>query len=441
MYRNYLHLDFKGVVPAIEKLPDYLKYFKTCGFEGIIFEFDCRYQWQTWPDAAIPLLSKDDIKKLISHCHDLDLQTIPLIQIQGHLEWVLKHDRFAYLREKDFYNELCPSHPESKDLIYRWIDETLELFPETEYIHLGGDETLNYASCPKCMDYASRSKHGKFGVYIDHVSECCRYALSRGVRPMIWADMFWREESSEFAAELPEGTILADWQYTGQAPFQTTLELEKSGHEVWGASAISCGWYESRHSAQRQPGPRLENILSWNKWGEDNNISIIHTTWGRPGNLWNLYPPWIGQLPFFIAAGSTERWQQHPWHNFFENLNDIMFRDWPHELEQVLKDIETLPAADEWERECLQWWNLALRYQLLFKEYLFCNVDRRCMLETQKFVCCDPHVFKEHFEKTKTEIPKKLLVWEKDLQQFWNKNKLSDLQEFVAEKKAIFHFE
>jgi hypothetical protein len=50
-------LDFKGVVPATEMLSEYLKYFMDCGFEGIIFEFDCRYQWQTWPDAAIPFPS------------------------------------------------------------------------------------------------------------------------------------------------------------------------------------------------------------------------------------------------------------------------------------------------------------------------------------------------------------------------------------------------
>jgi len=441
MYKNFLHLDFKGVVPAVEKLSEYLKYFKTCGFEGIIFEFDCRYQWQTWPDAAMPHLSKSDIQELIDCCQKLNLATIPLIQIQGHLEWVLKHEHFAYLRENNFINEICPLHPESKKLIHKWIDEVLELFPETEYIHLGADETLNYASCPQCADYASHSKHGKFGVYIDHVSECCQYALSRGVRPIIWADMFWREKSSELADELPKGTILADWQYTGSAPFDTTLELQKTNCEIWGASAISCAWYENRQSVQREPGPRLENILSWNKWGRENDSTVIHTTWGRPGNLWNLYPPWIGQLPFFIAAGNPEHWLQHPWHDFFNELNDYMFRNWPHELEEVIKDLAKLPVANCWERECLEWWNLALRYQLLFKEYQLFHIDRKCMLETQKFVGSDPILFHKYFEEPKTNIPPKLDSWENDLKEFWERNQLSDFAEFIAEKRAIFCFD
>jgi len=441
MRKNFLHLDFKGVVPAAEELPEYLKYFKDCGFEGVIFEFDCRYQWQTWPDAAMPLLSVTAIRKLIECCRELGLEAIPLIQIQGHLQWILKHEHFAYLRENKFFSELCPSLPESKSLIRQWIDEALELFPEAGFIHLGADETLNFASCPKCIDYASRSKHEKFGVYIDHVADCCRYALSRGVRPVIWADMFWREKSSHLAAELPSETILADWQYTGSAPFDTTRELQKTGREIWGASAIACAWYESRHSAQREPGPRLENILSWNKWARENDATIIHTTWGRPSNLWNLYPPWIGQLPLFIAAGNPERWREHSWRIFFDELNDIMFRDWPHELEKAIEDVAALPAANKWEQECLNWWSLSLRYQLLFKEYLFFSIDHRCMLETQRFVGSDPVVYRRNFEDPGISIPQKLESWVKDLKEFWQRNQLSDLAEFSAEKKAIFHFD
>ncbi len=441
MNHNFLHLDFKGVVPAVGRLMEYLDYFKACGFNGVIFEIDCRYQWRTWPDAAIPLLTKDDIKNLVEHCEKQGMRAIPLVQIQGHLEWVLKHDHFAHLRENDFFNELCPSLPESGKRVREWIDEALELFSGTEYIHLGGDETWNYASCPACTEYADKSKHGKFGVYIDHVAACCRHALGRGVRPLIWADMFWREKSFDLVRELPEATILIDWQYTGKAPFGTTFELMKTGYEVWGASAISCGWYEGRHSAQREPGPRFDNILSWYDWGHKNDVSIIHTTWGRPGNLWNLYPPWTGQLPFFIAAGNPDRWQHHPWREFFTGLNDIMFRGWPHELEQAIKDLESLPAADDWERECLQWWILALRYQVMFKEYLFCTVDRRCVLETEKFVGRDPHVFNKNFEVPLTEFPGKLTGWEREVREFWDRNQLSDRDEFIAEKKAVFQFD
>lgn len=441
MYKKFLHLDFKGVVPAADKLPEYLKYFKQCGFEGIILEFDCRYQWKTWPDAAVPLLSQNDIKILLECCSELDWEVIPLVQIQGHLEWALKHEHFAHLRENDFLNELCPQLSESKTRVKQWIDEALELFPDCEYIHLGADETWNYGTCPDCLNYAADSKYGKFGVYIDHVSACCRHALSRGVRPIIWADMFWRENSCFLAKELPEETILGDWQYTGAAPFETTNKLLETGREVWGASAISCGWYESRQSAQREPGPRLENILSWNKWAQENDSTIMHTTWGRPGNLWNLYPAWIGQLPFFIAAGNSERWLNHPWRDFFDKLNGIMFRSWPHELEKAIDEVKELPAADEWEQECLAWWDLALRYQLLFKEYQLFYIDRRCILETQKFIGSDPSNFHKYFEEPKTTIPLKLDSWEKDLKDFWERNQLSDFAEFIAEKRAIFCFD
>ena len=175
------------------------------------------------PAAAAPVTPK------------LGLEAIPLIQIQGHVEWLLKHEKYAHLREMNSF-QFCPSHPETLPLLKRWLDEVLTIFPNAKHIHLGGDEVESLGICPVCK------ARGKAEVYLAHARAMTEYAVSKGIVPILWGDMFIQENLS--AESLPEETVLVDWKYWGRAPYRSTLTLEKSGRTVWGASAILQSWYD-----------------------------------------------------------------------------------------------------------------------------------------------------------------------------------------------------
>jgi len=436
---NWLHLDFKGVVPSVEKLLERIDFFADCGFSGVILELDCRYAWKTWPGTATPLFSKNDIGKIITKFRSAGLHVIPLVQVQGHLEWILGKKPYSGLREAGHVNELCPNHPDSAELIKSWIDEAAELFPVAGFIHLGADETWNLGSCPRCKkEIAKDPEKGKIGIYTRHVSSMCRHALSKNLRPIIWADMFWREKRMDLASLLPKGTILVDWQYTGNAPFATTEQLMKSKHEVWGASAVRCSWYEHFHQAMQIPAQRIDNIVNWNRWARKNKSAVIHTTWGRPGNMWNLYPPWHEMLPVFIAAGNPARWEKHPWRKFVEKLSDVMLRCWPHEIPELIKSLDGLECRDAFEHETVRWWNLGLRYNLMEKEHHLRLTGDKCAAVTKRYVGRDMAMYGNYFVKPAAKEKKELAIWKRDLIKFWKDNELSDMDEYLKERLSIF---
>ncbi|GBM75412.1 hypothetical protein AVEN_5007-1, partial [Araneus ventricosus] len=54
----------------------------------------------------------EEIQKIQSLAAENGLDVIPLVQSFGHLEFLLKHDKYYEIREAERYpNALCPSHP------------------------------------------------------------------------------------------------------------------------------------------------------------------------------------------------------------------------------------------------------------------------------------------------------------------------------------------
>jgi len=148
--KNWLHLDLKGAVPAVGKLLEHLRYFKECGYNGIVWEYDDRISWRSFPNTWRGGYSADDQRRLMEACRELGLEVVPLIQVMGHLEWLLKHEEYSDWRENGVGSELCPLHPEVQPRLKSWIDEVIELHPGSRFIHLGADETMYIGSCEKC---------------------------------------------------------------------------------------------------------------------------------------------------------------------------------------------------------------------------------------------------------------------------------------------------
>ena len=117
-----LHLDLKGIIPSEKKFLKWLNWFRTRGFDALVLEYDCRVPWKVWAGAGSPLLTKSAVKRLVGHAEKLGFEVIPLIQIHGHLEWILKNPEYSFLRENGNLNELCPCHAESFPKMRRWID-------------------------------------------------------------------------------------------------------------------------------------------------------------------------------------------------------------------------------------------------------------------------------------------------------------------------------
>lgn len=430
-----LHLDFKGIVPSEKKLLQWLEWFRKCGFDCLFPEYDCRVPWDAWHGAGAPLFTKDAVKRIAAYAESLGFEIVPLIQVHGHLEWILKHDAYSFLRENGTLNELCPCHEESIPKMRQWIDEIAALHPHASKIHLGCDETWHLGSCSRCRKAVENdpAQRGNMGLFIDHAASLCRYAWEeKHLRPMIWDDMFCRDngKSLKYCGAFPRETVFIHWKYGRNTTEHLDL-IRPAGFEVWGASAIRCGWINHHWKALNILGDRLDNIADWEKTG----LPVLHTTWGRPNNLWNLYGPWEALIPPFLAAGNPAKWAVHPWRLFINALDSALLSKDRKRLEELAGEALRLPAADKMEEQAKIWYHIGIRYELLHAETLEQFQTERCLAVLGKYGCRDPKRIAE-FAALSCSSRNRKTAWEKDLAEFWRRNELSDFEEYLDTRRA-----
>jgi len=302
MRKNYLHLDFKGISPLPRKWREYLELFKDLGFEGILLELDCKYAWKTWRGVTWDRYSGSDVRRMISIAGDMGFAVSLLIQMQGHLEWALAGEKYASFRESGFISEICPSNPAAVRKIEEWIDEAIALCPDAPYLHLGGDEVSHLCSCSECRKRSSGAEDPRMSIYLDHARRCCERVAEKGLRPMLWSDVFVSRKCYDSIKTLPPETILVNWCYNEKAPFSGLAEMQATGYEIWGAPAIRCGpdCLSGIYDEQRVTA-RIDNIRQWQQTGTD----LLHTVWGRSSSFNFLYPPWHCFADAFAEAGTN----------------------------------------------------------------------------------------------------------------------------------------
>ncbi|OQA80992.1 MAG: Glycosyl hydrolase family 20, catalytic domain [Lentisphaerae bacterium ADurb.Bin242] len=423
-----IHADLKGVIPPLPGMLAYLRFWKECGFNGVVIEYDDRIPFRTWPGTWRRGYTASEQRKIVEECRKLGLELIPLIQTIGHLEWLLKHEKYAFLREGDHVNQLCPLHEKSVPLLKQWIDEVIETHPGIRTIHLGADEAWYFGSCPTCR------KHNKEKLFFSHISELTRHAVGRGVIPMIWGDSFRESGPREWKMLSPE-TIVCNWEYSGVPPFDSTRKIMHSPFAMLGCSALSCGTYEQNWLLMGYPARRLENALAWNAYAKQQEFGVFHTAWGRSSSLGPCYGCWSGIVALSIAAGDPEKWKRHPWHGkmekFFAAVSDPHARKW-----QLAEEVLALPSGNELERNALLWMNRTLRYQTL-NEQLFALSRLKKSFEVVDGYLGSDRVVLEQWNKNLADLRKEFVKWEKETKDFWKENHLSSGEEFFATHTAL----
>lgn len=177
----------------------------------LLVEYGPRFPFSDQPQMRNGLtLSPEDIARLNGTAVDEGIEIIPLQQSLAHLEYLLGHERYAHLRERDGRaNMLCPTHEESLPLIKSLMSEVMAQHPASKYFHIGGDEARKIGECPRCRPLVKREGVGP--VYGRFMGELARWVLEQGKRPIVWDDTFCAHpEALDF---LPKETVIQYWDY------------------------------------------------------------------------------------------------------------------------------------------------------------------------------------------------------------------------------------
>lgn len=139
-----------------------------------------------------------------------------------------------------FYNEegevidnkslLCAGSEQSVEGVKTLLKEISDLFPETPYLHIGGDEAniSLWDQCSECKAYMKEHGiNGVYGLYSDYVARIASYVLSLGKTPIVWEGF-----PEEGANKIPPETVVISWENH----YQTTQQILAEGFPIINAS-------------------------------------------------------------------------------------------------------------------------------------------------------------------------------------------------------------
>jgi len=231
------HLDLRIQVMTMDTLKSFALKLSKDGINTLIMEWEGTYPFEKHP--LIPnryAYTKSEIISFIKYCNDLGIDVIPLQQSFGHVEYILRNDRYKDLREdqKDF-SQVCPLQTEQDEALFTDLYTELASTHSSKYIHIGGDETYLLGHDERCRLMVA--KEGKSKLYIDYIKMLCGIVIKLGKTPVLWADIALKYPDA--IKLLPKGTVFIDWNYGWDMNrFGDHQKLLESGYEIWGAPAL-----------------------------------------------------------------------------------------------------------------------------------------------------------------------------------------------------------
>ena len=311
------HFEVRFGMPKFQRVLEIIDEAAKHKFNTILFEYEDKLPYQKHPDIKSKYaLTTKQHKQLLCYAKERFIDVIPLVQTLGHLEFVLKHEKYYPLREMrlesrrdhsvfspspagfrhhNVIDEICASNEKAVELAEDILRENISMHPESRYIHIGCDEAWNLMTCPECVK--KYKEYGANRLFLEHINRMAKIVTHAGKIPIIWDDMLRKFDDKDFSF-LTKDIVIMCWVYF-KGQFEEALPLVKKyidkGFTVFGAPAAKCN---ERGGAQFQDLPnydqRIENIDLWGDIIKKTGISGIFTTvWS--GATGTIAPP----HPFF----------------------------------------------------------------------------------------------------------------------------------------------
>lgn len=151
-------------------------------------------------------LKKKEIKALIAYAKNYFIEIIPDLDSPGHLEQALKtHPEWQLPMasgEKDVH-ALNILNAEAVSFMKALYEEYGDLFAESAYFHIGGDEFIDFDALEKypVLTEAAKERFGErasgIEVFIEYVNNMIDHVASLGFTVRVWNDGFYRLNRDE----------------------------------------------------------------------------------------------------------------------------------------------------------------------------------------------------------------------------------------------------
>ncbi|XP_075756011.1 hexosaminidase D-like isoform X2 [Pelodiscus sinensis] len=269
-----VHLDLKGAAPKVSYLEQVFPLLSKLGANGILVEYEDMFPFE----GELEILkspyaySEDDIEKIQQLAKLSGLEVVPLVQTFGHVEFILKHDKYQHLREVErFPNSLNPHAPDTLPLLKSLLSQVIDKHRHASWIHIGADEVFHLGEGLDSKTWLSRSGGDVGKMYLNHIQEVVNFIASQyqGLQVLLWDDMLRKisvgaiRESGIAKQAAPVLWFYAPDLDTEQIETLVSKYAESGFRTVWFASAFKGTTGPAQ--AWTSLSYHLKNHLSWLK--------------------------------------------------------------------------------------------------------------------------------------------------------------------------------
>lgn len=284
-----VHFDLKHHMERYESLVELVTRLASFKINALVFEFEDKFLYERRPEVSAPVgLSADDVRSLVSVCREFHIEFVPLVQGLGHASYILKHPKYAALREKKgVFAEFCPQAAGTYKVLFDLYEEVAAATEGTKYFHIGGDEAWLMGACPRCAKAIGTK--GKFHLYEMWLNKCAGKVRKLGRVAMVWDDMLIKDAGNNWG-KLPKDLFYVRWNYHADAAERNRDNIRNyasTGLKVVVAAAIQTdGPYVPMYSEH------FANIDGFAKAAAAGGLfGLVTTTWEDSGNHTETFWP------------------------------------------------------------------------------------------------------------------------------------------------------
>ena len=253
------------------------------------------------------LIEKAQVREILDVLEGFGIEVIPEIQTLAHIEYITNAypefaelgsfmkiatpDQLKWIKHPQVPDHCyCPHNEKCMAIVYDIIDEILEVVKPKRYVHIGHDEAYHLGLCPEC------SKKGAPRVYIEHVTELYNYMAARGLKTMLWSDMFHTKmyyTGDQFDCvkrELPKDLVLLDFTWYFHLDWDIEDSLLPEGYKIVMGNFYSSHYprFTSRIAKDGMIGGQVSTwtAVSEKKFGEHGKFFDLPFS---AEMLWNAY--------------------------------------------------------------------------------------------------------------------------------------------------------
>jgi hypothetical protein len=185
-----IHLDLKHHVNTGNFYYDLIDRLSSIKINAIIVEFEDKLRYRK---ASIVgsgnAISVDEFAAISRYAKERNIEISPLIQGLGHAEFILKHEKYASLRDTITSDwSFDPMQQGTYELQFSLYEDAIAATPYGKYLHVGGDEVGHLGM----SELSKKSGLTPLQLQMRWLNKVSEFAVKYNRIPIFWDDMVFK---------------------------------------------------------------------------------------------------------------------------------------------------------------------------------------------------------------------------------------------------------